>query len=150
MRTTLALTLGLALTAAATTAQAGEFFETNGLAIGGYDPVTYFTEHKAVPGLAAYTTQYHGSTFRFATAADRDTFIQSPAKYVPQYHGFCAFGVAEGAKAPADPAAFAVYDGKLYFNYSPKVASKFTTDLPGYVGRADHNWPVVQDLPLKK
>ena len=131
-------------------ARAGTFFEKDGLAIGGYDPVTYFTQAKPSLGLAAYSLSYQGSEFRFVSAADRDAFTADRGKYVPQYHGFCAFGVAEGAKAPADPTAYSVYHDKLYFNYSPAVATKFATDLPGYVDRADHNWPKVQNQPLEK
>jgi hypothetical protein len=146
---TLAISLG-ALCLAAPLAHAGEFFEKDGLAIGGYDPVAYFTQHKPVAGLPEFSTRYHDSTFRFASAEDRDAFLASPEKYAPQYHGYCAYGVAEGAKAPADPTAFSVYRDKLYFNYSKAVASKFTTDLPGYVGKADTNWPVVKDKPEEK
>ena len=44
-------------------------------------------------------------------------FAANPQKYTPEYGGFCAYGVAKGAKAPIDPAAFTVVDGKLYLNY---------------------------------
>lgn len=93
---------------------ASEFFQRNGLAIEGYDPVAYFEEHKPVAGSAQYTTLYQGSRFQFASTANRDLFTAKPEKYAPQYGGFCAFGMAMGYKASIDPIAFNVVGGKLY------------------------------------
>lgn len=123
---------------------ASEFFERNGLAIEGYDPVAYFEEHKPVAGSAQYTTLYQGSRFQFASAANRDLFTAKPEKYAPQYGGFCAFGMAKGYKASIDPVAFTVVGGKLYLNYSETVRSRWLSDIPGYIRKADGNWPEVQ------
>ena len=42
-------------------------------------------------------------------------FEKGPAKYVPQYGAFCAYGVTLGVLAdPEVPDAFLVYKGKLY------------------------------------
>lgn len=137
-------------TCGAHAARAGGFYETNGVAIGGYDPVAYFTQHGAVPGLAAITASYQGSTFRFANTADRDAFAANPAKYAPQYRGFCTFGVAEGAKVPSNPAAFRVIGGKLYLQYSEAVTRRFDQAPAKYLQQAEHNWPAVQNQPQVK
>jgi YHS domain-containing protein len=134
----------------AQSAHAGDFYETDGVAIGGYDPVAYFTQHNAVPGLASVTATDQGSTFRFASTANRDLFVADPAKYAPQYHGFCTFGVAEGAKAPSNPAAFRVIDGKLYLQYSDAVTRRFDQSPAKYLQEAETNWPSVQNKPLEK
>ena len=126
---------------------AGGFFERNNLAIDGYDTVAYFTEMKPVKGSPEFRADFQGSTFQFTSAAHRDTFAANPAKYAPQYGGFCAYGVAKGNKAAIDPAAFTVVGDKLYLNYSEAVRSRWLSDIPGYVEKADANWPEVRSKP---
>jgi YHS domain-containing protein len=114
-----------------------------GVAVGGYDPVAYFTEHKPVPGKADITFSWKGATWRFASAQNRDAFKASPEKYAPQYGGYCAYAVAKGGTAKGDPRAWHVVDGKLYLNVSPAVQKLWEKDIPGYIKTADKNWPGV-------
>ena len=51
---------------------AAQFFELNGLAIDGHDPVAYFTEQKPVKGSPEFRSEFEGSIFQFASAAHRD------------------------------------------------------------------------------
>lgn len=133
----------LALTVAAATAAAGEFFERDGIALSGYDPVAFFTVGQPTRGTAEYKAEYKGSTFHFASQANRDAFVADPAKYAPQYGGFCAYGTAGGYKAAIDPAAFSVVDGRLYLNYNRDVQKVWNKDVPGFIAKADKNWPTV-------
>ena len=64
--------------------------DRSGVAIKGYDPVAYFTQSKAVKGSSAFTHNWMNSTWRFASADDRDEFVRNPEKYMPQYPGYCA------------------------------------------------------------
>ena len=123
---------------------ATQFFERNSLAIDGYDPVAYFTEMNPVKG--QFRADYQGSTFHFATAAHRDAFTADPEKFVPQYGGYCAYGMAKGYKASIDPAAFTIVGDKLYLNYSETVRSQWLTDIPGHIRKADANWPEVRKV----
>ncbi len=125
----------------ASTAQAGDFFEKDGVALRGHDPVAYFTDNKATKGLPEHKAEFKGSTFHFASKANRDAFAANPDKYAPQYGGFCAFGMASGYKAATDPAAFSVVGGKLYLNYNRDVQKMWTADVPGFIGKADKAWP---------
>ncbi len=125
-------------------AWATQFFERNSLAIDGYDPVAYFTEHKPVKGAPAFRTDYQGATFQFASADHRDTFAANPERFIPQYGGYCAYGMARGYKAKIDPAAFSVVHDKLYLNYSETIRNRWLSDVPGYIQQADANWPEVQ------
>jgi YHS domain-containing protein len=133
----------LVLVIAAGSALAGEFYEKDGVAIKGYDPVAYFTDGKPVKGSPAYTAEYGRSVFHFASPAHRDAFVANPAQYIPQYQGFCAFGVARGYKAAIDPAAFTIVNNKLYLNYNNTVQKQWRADIPGFVAQADKNWPEV-------
>ena len=133
----------LAVAALAAGAAAGEFFEKDGVALRGYDPVAYFKDSRPVKGAAAYTAEYKGSIFHFASQANRDAFVADPTRYAPQYGGFCAYGAAGGYKAAIEPAAFSVVDGKLYLNYDRAVQREWNKDVPGFIAKANKNWPTV-------
>ena len=128
---------------ASTGALAGEFYEKDGAALRGYDPVAYFSDGKPVKGLRQHQAGYKGSTFHFASKSNQDAFAANPAKYAPQYGGYCAFGVSGGYKAAIDPAAFTIVDDKLYLNYNRDVQKKWSADIRGHVAKADKNWPSV-------
>jgi hypothetical protein len=113
------------------------------LAVDGYDPVAYFTEGRPVEGSKQFVFEWQGATWRFASAAHRDLFAAEPAKYAPQYGGYCAWAVANNYTADADPEAWAIVDGKLYLNYDTKVQAKWRQDVAGNVAKADRNWPVL-------
>lgn len=123
---------------------AGDFFETDGVAIKGFDPVAYTAQQRAVQGTSEFTSTYKGSVFRFVNAGNRDAFIANPEKFAPQYNGFCAYGVSRGYKAATSPDAFSVIDGKLYLNYNAEVKMIWAKDVQGYVGKADARWPEVE------
>jgi YHS domain-containing protein len=138
------LLAALAAAVFVTTAQAGEFFERDGVALRGYDAVAYVKDGQAVKGRAQYSAEYKGSAFHFSSPAHRDAFAADPAQYAPQYGGFCAFGMSKGYKAATDPAAFTVVNGKLYLNYNRDVQKQWSTDVPGFVALANKQWPAAQ------
>lgn len=125
---------------------ADENYIVDGYGANGYDAVAYFTENAAVIGDDAYTAEHEGVAYRFSSAANRDAFAADPAKYAPQYGGFCAFGLAMGRKVPTDPTAFAVVDDKLYLNLNKGVQKRWRADIPGFVKGADNNWAIVRSL----
>jgi YHS domain-containing protein len=110
-------------------------------AVHGYDVVAYFEDGKPVPGVTEYSFTWSGARWLFASAAHRDLFAAHPESYAPQYGGYCAYAVAKGDLVDIDPAAFTIVDGKLYLNYSLDIQKKWSLDIPGYVKKADANWP---------
>ena len=114
-----------------------------GVAVGGYDPVGYFTEGKPVKGSEEFTLRHDGATWRFASAENRASFEADPVKYAPRYGGYCAYAVANGYTAKAEPDAWTIHDGKLYLNFDKSVQALWEKDIPGYVTKADANWPGV-------
>lgn len=114
------------------------------VAISGYDPVAYFTDGAAVEGSADFTATHDGKVYRFASAQHRDAFAADPERYAPQYGGYCAFAVANGALAPVDPQAFTVVDDKLYLNLSQSIRTQWSRDIPGNIARGDANWPALK------
>lgn len=114
------------------------------LAIHGYDPVAFFTEGEARLGDARYSVAHEGAAYRFVSEANRQKFERSPNRFLPQYGGFCAYGVALGAKFDGDPRVFVLRDGKLYFNLNPEIQATWQEDVAGNIRKADDNWPKIR------
>jgi len=112
-----------------------------GVAVKGYDVVAYFTQSKPVKGTPQFTHQWNGATWQFASAADRDLFAADPAKYAPQYGGYCAYGVSQNHAVPIDPEAWRIIEGKLYLNYSKSVQKTWLEDPAKRIEEANRNWP---------
>jgi len=110
-------------------------------AVGGYDAVSFFSETGPVKGSAEFTFEYNGKTWLFTNSANRDLFKAAPDKYAPQYGGYCAWAAAQDNLAPGDPKYWKIIDGKLYLNYSKKVQVDWEKDIPGFITKADQNWP---------
>lgn len=88
------------------------------LAIQGYDPVAYFS-NKATKGSNKYSYTNKSVTYYFSTAANLETFKASPAKYEPQYGGWCAYAFSIGKeKVKINPKSFKIINGKLYLYYN--------------------------------
>lgn len=130
--------------AAATPASTRIFRTADGLAIRGYDPVSYFSG-APVPGDPAFVSVVDGATFRFASAENKAAFDADPAAYLPQYGGYCAYGASQGAKFPTDPSTGTVVGGKLYFNKNPGVQALWNKDRSALIEKADQAWPAIQD-----
>lgn len=132
----------LALGAAA---QKSTVYIADGKAIKGYDPVAFFTESRAVMGNDSLTLRWQGADWQFSSRKNLDSFAVSPERYAPQYGGYCAYGTAQGHKAPTNVETWSVVDGKLYFNYNMKVKEMWTKDRTAMIQKADLTWPMIKD-----
>ena len=65
--------------------------------------------------------------------------------YAPQYGGYCAYGLADGHKAPTDPQAWTIVNGKLYLNYDKDVQQSWNKKQREYILKADSLWPEIKD-----
>jgi YHS domain-containing protein len=114
--------------------------DSKGVILKGYDPVAYFTQKKAVKGSPKFETTYQGATYYFSSVGDLATFKKSPSKYVPQYGGFCANGIANRKANDSDPSVFFVLKGKLYVCASSEAEKEFQSNTQANVKKADDNW----------
>lgn len=118
--------------------------DQSGLAIEGYDPVAYFTTQKAAEGSKDNSLIIEGVTYRFTSAQNRDLFKINPAKYQPQYGGWCAYAMgANGEKVAIDPETFKLIDGKLYLFYNKffiNTKKSWNKDENNLKSKADANW----------
>ncbi len=115
-----------------------------GLGAKGYDVVAYFTDGKPVAGSDRHTADYGGVKWQFASREHRDLFVADPAKYAPQYGGFCSWGVSQGKLFDVDPVnGWKVVDGKLYLNFNADINATFARDAGGFIAKAERNWPAL-------
>ena len=113
------------------------------VAVGGYDPVAYFTDGRAVRGSADHRITHQGYEYRFASAEHLAAFRANPSRYLPQYGGYCAWAVSQGYTAPGNPNNWRVVDGKLYLNYNDEIQTRWERDISGFIRSANTNWPSV-------
>ena len=125
------------------------FADKNDVTLAGHDVVAYFTEGKPVLGNPEYTAVHDGVIYRFSSKANRKKFSANPAKYAPQYGGFCAYGAALGKKLEVDGKAFEVVDGKLYVNKNLDVYETWVEDKQENIETADANWVTIKSVPAK-
>lgn len=116
----------------------------DGVAISGYDPVAYFTQNKAVKGSRDLAVVDNGVTYYFSSAADKEEFKKNPAKYEPQYGGWCAYAMGkDGTKVEVDPETFKIINGKLYVFYNKffnNTLKSWNKDEAKLHQQADANW----------
>jgi YHS domain-containing protein len=124
----------------ATTSKTNAKLTRHNVILKGYDPVAYFKQGKAVKGNPAIVSTYHGATYLFASKADKADFDKSPAKFEPQYGGFCANSMAKGRRKDIDPNVFYIYKGKLYVCSTPAAAKEFSRNPDANIAKADKNW----------
>ena len=111
-------------------------------AVNGYDTVAYFTQGKAVKGNPELRYKFMDVQWYFTSEEHLELFKKNPDKYRPQYGGFCAWAVGEKKqKAPGDPNFWKIVDNKLYLNYDASVQQKWQADIPGFIRKANENWP---------
>lgn len=115
--------------------------DKNGIAIKGYDPVAFFTQNQPVKGRPEFESKYKGARYLFASAEDKAMFDANPAKYEPQFGGFCAYGASQGHTAPIKIEAWQIVNGRLLMQYDLGVKKDFNKDQQGNLQKADKNWP---------
>lgn len=137
-----ALLLGHAPVLADDTVNTGYF---GGVAIMGYDPVAYFTDNAAVKGSEEFSYEWLGTPWHFASKKHQEAFMSSPAKYAPQFGGYCAGEVAfDGVTINIDPEAFKIIDGKLYLGYGKDFAADLEAHPQEWLPKAEAKWPAVE------
>lgn len=91
---------------------------TQAPSIGGYSPVSYFTENKAERGSPEFAVEHDGRVYYLTSEAQVALFNANPDKYRPR-HRSCPYSLAYGMVLPLDPTNFKVIgDSLLLFHRS--------------------------------
>jgi YHS domain-containing protein len=113
----------------------------SGVAIDGYDPVTYFTDPEPRQGKPDFEYYWGGVPWYFVSAANRDVFIRAPEVYAPQYGGYCEMALARGYLSDGKPGIYLVRGDKLYLFYSTANRDAFELAEAEAQAKAGANWP---------
>jgi YHS domain-containing protein len=119
--------------------------DSKGVAVNGYDVVSYFTAAQPTQGRAEFQAAHNGAAYWFGSAANRDAFKKSPSRFIPQFGGFCAMGVALDKKLDGEPTTWRIVDDKLYLNVNKDVQKKWLEDVPGNLVKAGQSWPLIKN-----
>ena len=88
----------------------------------------------------------HVLAVSFASAENRNLFVEMPEKFLPQYGGYCAFAIALNQIADIEPDQWAIVNNKLYLNNGFLAQTLWSLDKAGNIARGDQNWPLVPKL----
>lgn len=121
-------------------------YAKNGLALSGYDPVTYFDEGRPREGQAEHQLKWRGATWQFVSLTNCERFEMDPHAFAPSYGGYCAYTVANHMPMKADPTAWTIYEGRLYMNFNESLRILWRRDIPGFIAAADLYWAATQKV----
>jgi YHS domain-containing protein len=138
----LGLSAGLAVSDAAVTETIVVDWHT-GLAIGGYDPVAYFTDGKQMPGSADLELRYGGVIWRFCNVGNRQAFAARPDVYMPQFGGYDPLGVVRGVAVAGKPTVWAIAGERLFLFYDQAQLETFVANSDRLFAEAERKWPTV-------
>ena len=117
-----------------------------GLAIYGFDPVSYFTDGKAAGRPCRARTSNHGGVaWRFRNEGNRAAFADDPDVYMPRYGGHDPVAIGRGIARPGHPDFWAIHDKKLFLFYSEDAKMEFERRSGGTALQAEANWPHVRE-----
>jgi hypothetical protein len=116
----------------------------SGLAIGGFDPVAYFTESMALPGLPDFEARGGGAVWRFRNEGNRASFVAHPEIYGPQFGGYDPVDLGRGVTYAGNPRLFAVVGQRLYLFGRKENRDAFAAEPARYLKEATTRWPVLE------
>ena len=95
--------------------------------------------------MKAFKSEHDKVVYYFTSAEQKQAFDKNPEKYLPQYGGYCAFGIYAGAKFRPDPNKFIVKDGKYFlYLYNLELDAQQLwlneNNHAGLVKKANENW----------
>ncbi len=114
--------------------------QSNDKAIGGYDPVAYFTQGEAVMGNHTICTEWEGSTWCFASEEHKNMFVANPEQYVPACGGHCVLAASTGFAAPGNPESWSIEDGQLYFYSGEEIKQEVQKNIEAVKSGIEEKW----------
>ncbi|HEX5675824.1 MAG TPA: YHS domain-containing (seleno)protein [Azonexus sp.] len=106
----------------------------------GADVVAYFVDGKYLAGKAQFSSKHEAVTFRFASAEHKALFDKEPGKYLPQFGGYCANGIAYAIPWGGDADTWKIIDGKLYIFGGQASKDAFELDEKKNLALAESYW----------
>ena len=116
----------------------------SGLAIGGYDPVAYFTDALAAAGLPDFEATASGAVWRFRNEGNRASFVAHPEIYGPQFGGYDPVDLGRGVTYAGNPRFWLVVGQRLYLFGREQNRDAFAADPARFLNDAASRWPALE------
>ena len=126
------------------------FTNRRGVALDGYDPVSYVTAGQPTKGDAKIEATYNGALYHFVSQENREIFEKNPAKYAPAYGGYCGYAASIGKVRPANPQLWSIVDGELIVQHTWAAVDLWNKDVAANKAKADANWPRLVEVKAGK
>lgn len=124
--------------------------DKRGVALEGYDPISYFEGGKPMKGDPNIEATYNGALYHFTSQAHRETFEKAPSQYAPAYGGYCGYAASIGKVRPADPLLWSIVDGQLIVQHTKGAVELWEKDVRGNKTKADKLWPKLVEVKAGK
>lgn len=111
-----------------------------GIALFGFDPVSYFTHEEPVAGLSAFEAEWSGASWLFENAANREVFLRAPEVYAPQFGGHGLMALSRGYLSDGNPRIYAILGKRLFLFYSASNRDAFMASPRKAYIDAMSNW----------
>jgi hypothetical protein len=116
-----------------------------GLAIGGFDPVAYFTDAQPLVGEAGFEAAAAGAVWRFRNEGNRASFLAHPDIYGPQFGGYDPTDVARGVAVAGNPRFWLVAGQRLFLFDRAQSRDAFAADPTRFAREARQRWPGLKE-----
>ncbi|MCF6303073.1 MAG: YHS domain-containing protein [Devosiaceae bacterium] len=90
----------------------------SGVALNGYDPISYFTDAEPLPGRRDFELIWQGVPWFFSSQGNMEIFSKAPEIYAPQFGGHGVMSLSRGFFSDGNPLIYKVLDNRLYLFYS--------------------------------
>lgn len=139
------MTIGILSVGKGNLAQANtsQLFVSNpitGVAIDGFDPVSYFTDFKARKGKQGFELEWKQAHWQFTNAANRDRFKEAPGIYAPCFNGYGAYAMKRGVLVEGNPQIWAIYNNRLFFFHTVEARSRWAKEPETFLDEGLANW----------
>lgn len=111
------------------------------VAMGGYDPVSYFQEGLPKAGKPEIHYVYLGRYYYFSSEENKAKFVESPVGYSPLYAGHCAHSFSQDIERVGNPGIFNIdTSGNLVLFANEDAKSKWLQSPNVAKQKADKRW----------
>jgi hypothetical protein len=136
---------GVEIAARASTTERVVIDRTTGLALGGYDPVAYFTDARPLVGQPGFEVSGAGAVWRFRNEGNRAFFLANPEIYGPQFGGYDPTDLARGVTFAGNPQVWLIAGQRLFLFGRAESRDAFAAEPARIIREARQRWPGLQE-----
>ncbi|NRA87840.1 MAG: hypothetical protein HRU28_10720 [Rhizobiales bacterium] len=112
----------------------------SGVAISGYDPISFFLSGQGRRGDVQYEYFWGGAVWRFENEGNLSAFRDSPLVYIPQFGGYDVVEMSYSKKVTPNPRFSDLYQNRLYLFHSQDSLDIWHKSKEKYIRSASRSW----------